>query len=358
MTEALRLAERGRYGVHPNPCVGCVVVRDGQVVGRGWHQRAGQPHAEVIALAQAGALSCGATVYVTLEPCAHRGRTGPCTEALLAAGVRRVVIAARDPNPKVCGGGLEHLVAAGVTVEQGVLEDAARRQNRGFMQRAESGRPWVCVKLAFSLDGRTAHAPGSTDVITSASSRRDVQDLRARSSFLLTGRGTVVADNPRLDVRADELGFTPPRQVSLAILDSELVLSPQAKALSSARPVVIFYRENRSSTGTWPAHVELCPVRVDQDQRLDLHQVLAQLAERECNDLLVEAGPTLAGSLLQANLIDELICYLSPTVIGPQGQQLFNVPTVTHMRDRYGFKLVDTRMVGADLRMTLVPQRD
>ncbi|HET7331554.1 bifunctional diaminohydroxyphosphoribosylaminopyrimidine deaminase/5-amino-6-(5-phosphoribosylamino)uracil reductase RibD, partial [Dyella sp.] len=274
MTRALALAERGLFTTQPNPRVGCVIVRDGEVVGEGWHQKAGEPHAEVFALRAASEKARGATVYVTLEPCSHQGRTPPCADALIEAGVARVVIASTDPNPKAMGG-VDKLRAAGITVETGLMEDAAHELNIGFFSRLERGRPWVRVKLAMSLDGRTALANGESKWITGEAARADVQRWRARSSAILTGSGTVLADDPRLTVRLDE-PFEPPLRV---VLDRLLRTPAHAHLLDGTAPTLILHGADADARDARFAKVECLRVP-ERDGRLDVHAVLALLAER------------------------------------------------------------------------------
>ena len=350
MARALTLARRGLTSTDPNPRVGCVLVKDGTLVGEGWHERAGEAHAEVIALDAAGARARGATAYVTLEPCCHYGRTPPCTDALLSAGVIRVVAAMADPNPQVAGRGLDLLRAAGVVVECGLLETEARALNPGFIQRMTTGRPWVRVKLAMSLDGRTALASGESQWLTGEAARQDVQRLRARASAILTGIGTVLADDPSLNVRLPEAERQPLR----VILDTELRTPPTARTLRLPGSVLIF-----TAVADPAAQEPLRAAGVDivvapcAGQGLDLYAVMAELARRECNELHVECGPTLAGSLLQVELVDELIIYMAPLLLGDKARGLFQLPELTRMQDRHELEILDTRAVGRDWRLWL-----
>lgn len=358
MAEALRLARRGLYTTDPNPRVGCVVAHGEQIVGRGWHQRAGGPHAEVIALQEAGARARGATAYVTLEPCCHYGRTPPCSDALIAAGVARVVAAQLDPNPRVAGGGFERLRAAGVECSAGLLAAEAAELNCGFLSRMIRKRPFVRVKLAMSLDGRTAMASGESRWISGDASRRDVQRLRARSSAILSGVGTVLADDPSLTVRLDpaELGLdTSLRQPLRVLLDSSLRIPAESRLLTLAGETLILCNERADAASALLSNpkVEVVQLAAGRDGGVDLHAVMAHLAEREINELMVEAGPTLAGALLQAELIDELVIYLAPHLMGDAARGLFALPGVTEMADRISLELVDIRRIGADLRLTL-----
>ena len=362
MARALQLARRGLYSTDPNPRVGCVLVRDGELVAEGWHARAGEPHAEIHALRAAGERARGATAYVTLEPCSHHGRTPPCADALIEAGVARVVAAMPDPNPLVAGEGLERLRAAGIEVASGVLQAQAEALNPGFVSRMRRGRPWLRCKLAMSLDGRTAMASGESRWITGAAARADVQRLRARSSAILTGIGTALADDPSLNVRlaAGELyGVAPVRQPLRVVLDSGLRLPPTARMLGLAGDTLVLTANQDAAAR---AALEAAGAEVGYvsatDGSLDLHAVLALLAQREINEVLVESGPTLAGALLDAGLIDELVVYMAPHVMGDAARGLFHLPGLERMEDRIGLELVDLRRVGTDVRMTLVPGTD
>lgn len=350
MARALTLAQRGLYSADPNPRVGCVLIKDNRVVGEGWHERAGEAHAEVMALEAAGERARGATAYVTLEPCCHHGRTPPCTDALLAAGVARVVAAMSDPNPQVAGKGLAILRAAGVAVECGLMEAEARALNPGFIQRMIRQRPFLRVKLAMSLDGRTALASGASQWLTGAAARQDVQRLRARSSAILTGSGTVLADDPHLNVRLLETARQPLR----VLLDTRLRTPPTARTLQLPGAVLIFTAAANAPRQAALQAVGAEIVRVPQtDRGLDLAAVMAELARRECNEVQVESGPTLAGALLQAGLIDELILYLAPLLLGDQARGLFHLPELNRMSERTELEILETRMVGKDWRLRL-----
>ncbi|HFD80407.1 MAG TPA: bifunctional diaminohydroxyphosphoribosylaminopyrimidine deaminase/5-amino-6-(5-phosphoribosylamino)uracil reductase RibD [Gammaproteobacteria bacterium] len=362
MALALRLARRGIWSTHPNPNVGCVIVKGGEVVGRGWHRQAGGPHAEVFALREAGERARGADVYLTLEPCSHQGRTPPCADALVEAGVKRVVVAMQDPNPRVAGGGLERLRAAGIEVETGLLEAQARRLNPGFVSRMERGRPWLRLKLAASLDGRTAMASGESRWITGDAARRDVQRLRARSSAIVTGIGTVLADDPSLNVRlqpADLAGVEPLRQPLRVVLDSRLRMPPAASMLRLPGETLVL---TTGTDGERRAALERAGARVEsveaRDGRPDPAAVLRHLAEQEVNEVLLECGPQLAGAFLQAGLVDELILYLAPHLMGDDARGLFRLPGLEQMRDRIALEWLDVRQVGNDLRLTLSPLGD
>lgn len=350
MARALRLAERGLRTTQPNPRVGCVLVHDGVVVGEGWHERAGQPHAEVHALHAAAGRARGATAYVTLEPCGRQGRTPPCADALIDAGVARVVIAAEDPHQRG-GGALDRLRAAGIQVQCGLMRDAARALNRGFFSRIERGRPWVRLKLAMSLDGRTALASGESKWITGDAARADVQRWRARSSAILTGSGTVLADDPALTVRTGEAGmasgdaFRPLR----VVLDRRLRTPPGARLLDSSAPTLVVHDAALIPDGRF-ATVECIGIDAS-DGHLDLAALLRLLATRECNEVQVEAGPTLCGALCAAGLVDELLLYVAPLLLGDGARPLLALPPLHAMAGRWRLEPVEQRHVGADWRL-------
>ncbi|VAW77838.1 Diaminohydroxyphosphoribosylaminopyrimidine deaminase / 5-amino-6-(5-phosphoribosylamino)uracil reductase [hydrothermal vent metagenome] len=359
MAEAVQLARRGIYSTHPNPNVGSLIVANGEVLGRGWHQRCGEPHAEVFALREAGEATRGATAYVTLEPCSHSGRTPPCADALVKAGVVRVVIGMQDPNPQVAGRGVDRLREAGINVETGLLEAQVRDLNPGFISRMERGRPWLRVKLAASLDGRTAMASGESQWISGPEARQDVQRLRARSSAVMTGIGTVVSDDPSLNVRlesSDLYGVEPVRQPLRVMLDSHLRLSPQARMLSLPGETLIMTVTDDVTTRTAleQAGATVCVVET-QNGKPAPRAVLQALAEREMNEVLLECGPTLAGAFMAAGLIDELVIYLAPHLMGDNARGLFNLPELEAMQDRIPLQWQDVRQVGDTLRVTLRP---
>lgn len=350
MANALRLAERGAYTTRPNPMVGCVIAQGERVVGQGWHQRAGGPHAEVFALREAGEAARGATAYVTLEPCAHHGRTPPCALALIEAGVARVVAAMRDPFPQVDGGGFELLRQAGIVVERGLMQAQARELNRGFLSRVERGRPWVRIKLAASLDGRTGMADGSSKWITGPAAREDVQHWRARAGAILTGAATVLADDPMLTVRLGDIDVMPPLRV---VLDTRL------RSLECAR-----VREGGAPTLYLHAAATPAPERADarfadvacRGGRLDLAAVLALLGERGINEVHTEAGATLCGALLAEGLADELLLYQAPTLLGDAGRPLLGGLGIHAMEQQRRLLLIEQRRIGDDLRLLLRPQ--
>jgi diaminohydroxyphosphoribosylaminopyrimidine deaminase / 5-amino-6-(5-phosphoribosylamino)uracil reductase len=353
MRRALELAARGLYTTDPNPRVGCVLVRDGRVVGEGWHQRAGEAHAEVNALRAAGEAAQGATAYVTLEPCAHTGRTPPCVQSLIGARVSRVVYAIEDPNPLVNGAGVAALRAAGIDTAGEVLAAEARALNPGFFRRMGGGLPWVRVKLGASLDGRSALANGASRWITGPAARQDAQRFRARSSVVLSGSGTVLADDPALNVRVE--GAT--RQPLRVVLDSALRVPPQARMFNREGAALVF---TASTDVARRAELERRGVRVESIARapqggLELTAVLRRLAELEANEIWVEAGARLAGALLCARLVDEFIVYLAPSLLGPTARALVELPEITQLEQRMRLEFTECKPIGADLRLTAVP---
>ncbi|WP_338057657.1 bifunctional diaminohydroxyphosphoribosylaminopyrimidine deaminase/5-amino-6-(5-phosphoribosylamino)uracil reductase RibD [Sulfuritortus calidifontis] len=350
MARALRLAARGLYTTMPNPRVGCVIVKDGRVVGEGWHERAGEPHAEIHALRAAGAAARGATVYVSLEPCSHHGRTPPCANALIDAGVARVVAAMRDPNPQVAGNGIELLTLAGVRAEVGLLAAEAHELNPGFVSRMTRGRPWLRLKTASSLDGKTALNNGQSQWITGAAARADVQRWRARSCAILTGVGTVAADDPQMTVRDFDIG----RQPLKVILDSQLRTPPTARILAGGALVVaaLDLKERRAALSAAGAEVLVLP---GADGHVDLPALLVELGRRGINEVHVEAGAVLNGAFLAAGLVDEWLAYVAPKVMGDAARGLFGLPELSEMAGCRDFRLHDLAQVGGDLRLLLRP---
>jgi diaminohydroxyphosphoribosylaminopyrimidine deaminase / 5-amino-6-(5-phosphoribosylamino)uracil reductase len=359
MQRALALAARGLNTTQPNPRVGCVIAQRGRIVGEGWHEHAGEAHAEVLALRAAGGQATGATAYVTLEPCSHQGRTPPCVGALIEARVARVVYAVGDPNPLVNGQGDAALRAAGVTVDPGLMEQEATELNVGFIQRMRTGRPWVRVKLAMSLDGRTALESGLSQWITGPAAREDVHRWRARSSAVMTGVSTVLADDPRLNVRLPEDGVSDARQPLRVVLDGALRTPPEARLFTTAGEVLILTAVPASDPRWEPrcaalaaqgARIETLPAAADG---LALPGVLERLGELEVNELQVEAGATLAGELLRQRLADELLLYVAPKLLGPHGRPLVNLPRLEALEEAPGFTLLEAQPVGTDLRLRL-----
>nr|WP_297462262.1 bifunctional diaminohydroxyphosphoribosylaminopyrimidine deaminase/5-amino-6-(5-phosphoribosylamino)uracil reductase RibD [uncultured Halomonas sp.] len=366
MARALQLARKGLYTCDPNPRVGCVLVKQGLVVGEGWHRRAGEAHAEIHALRAAGEAARGATAFVTLEPCAHHGRTGPCAQALIDAGVTRVIAAMQDPNPLVAGRGLAMLREAGVAVEVGLLEDAARALNPGFIARMNRGWPFVRLKMAMSLDGRTAMASGESQWITGSSARSEVQRLRARSSAIMTGVESVIFDNSRLTLRADQLGLDDgeaiaKRQPLRVVVDSRLRLPLAAACLREpGRTLIATCSSDMARRQALErAGAEVLVLACERTGRVDLEALLRYLAEREsCNEVLLETGATLAGAMLDAGLIDEMHLFMAPTLLGGEARPLFALPGLERMAQQHALHIDDIRAVGHDWRIIARPKHD
>ena len=347
MARALRLAQRGLYSTTPNPRVGCVIVKDGVVVGEGWHRRAGEPHAEAYALAAAGKAARGATVYVTLEPCSHHGRTPPCAEALLEARVARVVAAMQDPNPLVAGRGLALLAADGVRAECGLLEAEAGELNIGFVSRMARGRPWVRLKLAASLDGKTALNSGASQWITAQAARQDGHRWRARACAILSGIGTVREDDPQLNVR----GVDTARQPLKVVVDSRLDLSPEARLLISGRVLVATASDVPARAGPLLRRGAEVIRLENAAGKVDLAALLGELARRGVNEVHVEGGLRLNGALLEAGLVDELLLYLAPCLVGDKARGMFDLPELTSLENKQRLCVREMRMIGSDLRV-------
>lgn len=346
MARALRLARLGLRTTHPNPRVGCVVSAGGEVVGEGWHEKAGAPHAEILALEQAGDRARGATVYLNLEPCCHQGRTPPCTDALIDAGVSRVVVAMEDPNPQVGGGGVQLLRTAGIEVDVSLMAAPAQALNRGFVSRMRRGRPWVTLKMAASLDGRTATAGGQSQWITSPAARNDVHQLRARVSAIMTGSRTARADDPALTARCE--GVT--RQPMRVLVDGALGVPGSARLFDDNAQVVVATAVEPPGTGYGP-HVDVVHLRA-ADWRVDLVRLMQHLGEREVNDLLVESGSSLAGALLKNGLVDEIVLYMAPMCLGDNAMGMFDLPFMESLDERIDLTISDVRRIGPDLRIT------
>ncbi len=354
MAQAIRLAERGLNTTSPNPRVGCVLVKNGMVVGEGWHERAGEPHAEVLALQIAGEKAQGATAYVSLEPCCHYGKTPPCAEGLINAGVKRVVAAMTDPNPLVAGKGLKMLEEAGIQTAVGLLETEAKALNPGFCKRMKTGRPFVFSKLAMSLDGRTAMASGESRWITCPESRHDVHRLRARSCAILTGIGTVLADDPFLTAR-DSAQNSMNRQPARIVVDSRFRLPPTAKLLTQPGRTLLLGldAEAAKADALRRAGAEIHFLPAGLDGRVDLNAAMELLGQLQFNEVMVEAGATLNGELLRDGLVDEYVVYLAPCVLGDEGRGLFHLPGLELMADRFELAIKDVRSVGKDIRVAL-----
>ena len=347
MQRALELAARGLYTTTPNPRVGCVIVRDGMIVGAGFHERAGEPHAEVHALRAAGERARGATAYVTLEPCAHQGRTPPCVQALIDARVARVVSAMKDPNPLVAGGGFNRLRAAGIAVESGVLEDEARALNIGFVSRMTRGRPWVRMKIAASLDGKTALENGRSQWITGPEARRDGHAFRARACAVLTGIGTLRDDDPQLNVREVETS----RQPLKILIDSRLEASLDARLFQSGQVLVAAAIDDAERIAAFSARGVEVVVLPNASGKVELSDLMRELGRRQLNEVHVEAGFKLNGSLLRAGLVDELLVYLAPSVIGASPNGMFNLPALDDLAQQRRLEFQDVARIGPDVRL-------
>jgi diaminohydroxyphosphoribosylaminopyrimidine deaminase/5-amino-6-(5-phosphoribosylamino)uracil reductase len=350
MARALRLAERGLYTAHPNPMVGCVLVRDGAVVGEGWHRLAGETHAEINALNAAGDRARGATAYVTLEPCSHQGKTPPCAPALIAAGVSAVVVAMQDPFPAVGGDGIAALKSAGIDVRTGLMSTAAANLNEGFLCRVGRGRPFVRLKVGTSLDGAIAMKSGESQWITGAEARADVQRLRARCGAILTGIGTVLADDPALNVRHEDID-TAGRQPIRAVLDSGLRMPLSAGMLDLPGTTALYCIRDAGRAQLEAAGAEVIKVGA-AGGLVDAAEVLADLASRGVNEVLVEAGPTVSGHLLAENLADELVIYQAPHIMGSETMPMFRTPSWQALADRADVEIRELRRVGRDIRLT------
>jgi len=353
MSRALQLAKHGLYTTDPNPRVGCVLVKDNIVIAEGWHQLAGEPHAEINALDQAGERARGADCYVTLEPCSHTGKTPPCTDELIKSGIKRLFAATIDPNPDVAGNGLKILQDSGIKTEAGLMQDQSQALNPGFESRMRKGRPYIRCKLAMSVDGRTALASGESRWISSVESRQDVQRLRARSSAIMTGVNTVIADDPSLNVRKINMRGRQPLRV---ILDKKLRTPGTAKLLSVEGETLIFSCTDDHSKKSELENSGATVINIKtQDAEKFLNSVLTYLAqERKVNEIMLETGSTLAGSMLNAGLIDEIILYVSPVLLGSDAKALFKFPEIKEMTDRVQLQFKDIRMIGEDCRITAV----
>lgn len=350
MDRALQLASKGLYTTHPNPVVGCVIVNNGRIVGQGWHEFAGQAHAEVIALKQAGKLAAGGTLYVNLEPCSHRGKTPPCVKAIIKANIGRVVIAIEDPNPKVNGAGIEELQGAGIVVKLGVRQEQARQINRGFLKRITTGFPWVTLKIATSLDGKTAMANGESQWITAQPARQDAHKLRAEAAAILTGIGTVLRDDPNMKARLAGVQRQPLR----VILDTHLSTPADAKILSGQGNALIITAnsENSASKILQNDSVEVVNMR-RSNGKMDLNEVMLELGKREINTILLEAGSRLSGSMLEAGLVDEIVVYMAPDLLGSDARDMLEIAGLEQISDKVQLDYKEVTRVGRDLKLTL-----
>ncbi|MBV1951474.1 MAG: bifunctional diaminohydroxyphosphoribosylaminopyrimidine deaminase/5-amino-6-(5-phosphoribosylamino)uracil reductase RibD [Cycloclasticus sp.] len=352
MARALELAEKGQYSAKPNPCVGCVIVQNEQIIAEGWHQYAGEGHAEVHALKAAGPQAKGATAYVTLEPCSHHGKTPPCANALMDAGVKRVVVAMQDPNPLVSGQGVQRLREAGIEVDVGLLATQAQALNQAFCHKMMHGVPWVMAKVAMSLDAKTAMATGESQWITGAASREDVHRLRAQSDLILTGIATVLADNPKLTAR-DGLEGKPVQQVRVAVLDTALRMPLDAALLSGGLDVTVLTSHNDSQKIKALKQVG-CDVVVlpkGNDNRVDLSAVKKWLASQSINSVMVEAGAVLNGAMLSAGLLDELIVYMAPSILGQSARGAFEIDGLARLADKIQLNLLSAESMGEDFKL-------
>lgn len=365
MARAVTLARRGVYTTNPNPRVGCVLVKHQRIVGEGWHRRAGEPHAEVLALRDAGEQARGATAYVTLEPCSHQGRTGPCAQALIEAGITHVVAAMQDPNPQVAGRGIAMLREAGIDVEVGLLESEARALNPGFIARMSRNRPFVRLKMAMSLDGRTAMASGESQWITGSAARTEVQRLRARSSAVMSGVDSIIFDNSRLTVRAEQLNLENGETIALnqplrVVVDSRLRMPLAAACLREPGRTLIATcsSDEKRRRALEEAGAEVVVLACDNEKRVDLPRLLEYLASAEsCNEVLLETGATLAGAMLDAELIDEMHLFVAPTLLGGEARPLFALPGLERMAQQRPLRIDDIRAIGRDWRIIARPQR-
>ncbi len=354
MRRALELAARGIYSTPPNPRVGCVIAQGEQIVGEGWHRRSGEAHAEPLALQNAGDKAKGATAYVTLEPHGYQSRRTPCTDALIQAGIKRVVSAALDPNPKVSGAGQQQLSASGIDASAGLLENEARELNAGFFKRMTQGVPWVTVKVASSLDGRVALANGESRWITSEVARQDVQRLRARSSAIVTGVNTVLADDPQLTVRSKEFDRGGREQPLRVILDS-LGRTPAHAKLLREPGTTLLYTSAGAKLAAMGDAVEVVRIAGDGAGKVDLRAVLQDLGRRQCNEILIEAGPILSGEFLRQDLADEVIVYMAPVLLGDGAQSMLRLPALSDMKHRRQLQLIESRPIGPDVYLRLRP---
>ena len=357
MQQALDLAEAGLYTSMPNPRVGCVIVKDGKVIGRGAHLRAGTPHAEIHALYEAGEAAKGADVYVTLEPCSHHGRTPPCADALVAAGVKRVIAAMQDPNPKVAGKGLAGLQSQDIEVACGLLEADAQALNPGFIKRMTESRSFVRSKIAASLDGRTALANGVSQWITGEQARSDVQQWRASSCAIMTGIYTVLLDDPQMNIRqADLLEAKSGQQPLRVVVDSRLQISPEARILQGGKVLVVYAEDAQAHAAAIKAAGADLVCLPNPQGKVDLLKLLQHLATLEINEVLVEAGQGLNGALQQADLIDEYLFYYAPVLLGSEARGMFAMPSMTEMAQRAELEILSMDRVGEDIRLRARPR--
>ena len=353
MALAIKLAKKGLYSAKPNPCVGCVIVKDDQIIGEGWHQRAGEPHAEIHALHQAGNAAKGATAYVTLEPCSHHGKTPPCAEALIEAGVSRVVVAMQDPNPLVAGKGIAALRAAGIDTTVGLLNEESQALNRAFIHKMTTGNPHIMSKVAMSLDGKTAMASGESQWITGAAAREDVHRLRAQSEILITGVGTILVDDPKLTAR-DGLADLPVHQPRIVVLDSKLKTPLDAAVLENkANTTILTCTTNEQAIlALKNAGCNVEVIAADNNDQVDLMAVYAWLGKQSVNSVMIEAGALLNGAFMQAGIIDELIVYMAPSALGSDARGAFSMPMISQLSERVQLSYSSMENVGDDIKLT------
>ncbi len=359
MARALELAEKGRYSAKPNPCVGCVIVQGEHIIAEGWHQYAGEGHAEVHALKAAGLQAQGATAYVTLEPCSHHGKTPPCANALMDAGVQRVVVAMQDPNPLVSGQGVQRLREAGIVVDVGLLATQAQALNQAFCHKMLNAEPWIMAKVAMSLDAKTAMATGESQWITGAASREDVHRLRAQSDLILTGIATVLADNPKLTAR-DGLEGRPVQHARVAVLDTALRIPLDAAVLSGALDVTVLtsHNDRQKIKALQLVGCDVVVLPKGNDNRVDLLAVKRWLASQPINSVMVEAGAVLNGAMLSAGLLDELIIYMAPSILGQSARGAFDIAGLTRLADKIQLNLLSSDSVGEDIKLTYQIKRE
>jgi len=356
MRRAIELAKNGLFSTDPNPRVGCVITQGDRIIAEGWHEKAGNQHAEIIALESAQESVLGATCYVTLEPCSHHGRTSPCSDALIEVGIKRLVMGMEDPNPQVCGQGIARIKAAGIEVEVGLMEAECRDLNPGFIKRMQTGIPWVTCKLAMSIDGRTAMASGESQWITCKQSRRDIQLLRARSSAIITGSGTVNFDNPSMNARPEDFSNTHHQQLPLiqpwrVIMDSQLSVQPDAKIFSLPGRV-IWVTTKKIKAAKNKDQLTMLQLSPDRHGRVSADLLLKWLAEQGCNEVMIEAGAKLSGTFINAGLVDRLVIYMAPKILGDEARGLLHLPDIEKLSQAKNFKLLSTRMVGTDICLT------
>lgn len=356
MGQAIELARKGMFSTDPNPRVGCVIVKDGQVIAEGWHEKAGEKHAEIMALDNCLQSPEGATCYVTLEPCSHQGRTSPCSDALIKAGIGRLVVAMEDPNPKVSGQGFERLRKAGIQVEVGLMEQESRDLNPGFIKRMQTGLPWVICKLGMSLDGRTAMASGESQWITCPQSRQEVQLIRARSSAIITGSGTVNIDDPSMNVRQEEFPASYGENAEVlqpwrVIMDSDLSVNPEAKIFKLPGKVIWATTQTIDASAN---NDQLTMLQLPQDDtgKVSPEPLLRWLAEQGCNEVMIEAGAKLSGAFIGADLVDRLVIYMAPKILGDEARGLLHLPEIEKLSQAKQFKLIETRVSGSDICIT------